>query len=134
VVIAESACFCSPGAGEVAFTISRETLVGGEFGDGMTLDDYIDAIGLPSGGAVRASPPATFGGLRWASTDLLHNCSTLERFVFVQKTLGSKRHAKSDRSLDRLEPSNPFLTLVAGKAALLRSRRGATSRSRTAFR
>ena len=39
----------------MAFTISRETLVGGEFGDGMTLDDYIDAIGLPSGGAVRAS-------------------------------------------------------------------------------
>src|SRR6266487_2055074 len=48
-------CFCNPGAGEVAFTISRETLVGGEFGEGMTLDDYIDAIGLPSGGAVRAS-------------------------------------------------------------------------------
>jgi molybdenum cofactor sulfurtransferase len=48
-------CFCNPGAGEIAFTISRETLVGGEFGDGMTLDDYIDAIGLPSGGAIRAS-------------------------------------------------------------------------------
>jgi molybdenum cofactor sulfurtransferase len=48
-------CFCNPGAGEVAFTISRETLVGGEFGDGMTLDDYVRAIGLPSGGAVRAS-------------------------------------------------------------------------------
>ena len=48
-------CFCNPGAGEVAFTISRETLVGGEFGKGMTLDDYIHAIGLPSGGAIRAS-------------------------------------------------------------------------------
>jgi molybdenum cofactor sulfurtransferase len=48
-------CFCNPGAGEVAFTISRETLVGGELGEGMTLDDYIRAIGLPSGGAVRAS-------------------------------------------------------------------------------
>ncbi len=48
-------CFCNPGAGEIAFTISRETLVGGEFGEGMTLDDYVDAIGLPSGGAVRAS-------------------------------------------------------------------------------
>ena len=48
-------CFCNPGAGEVAFTISRETLVGGEFGDGRTLDDYLHAIGLPSGGAVRAS-------------------------------------------------------------------------------
>ena len=48
-------CFCNPGAGEVAFTISRETLVGGEFGEGMTLDDYVRVIGLPSGGAVRAS-------------------------------------------------------------------------------
>jgi molybdenum cofactor sulfurtransferase len=48
-------CFCNPGAGEVAFTIARETLVGGEFSDGMTLDDYIEEIGLPSGGAIRAS-------------------------------------------------------------------------------
>ena len=48
-------CFCNPGAGELAFTISRETLVGGEFSEGMTLDDYVEAIGLPSGGAVRAS-------------------------------------------------------------------------------
>ena len=48
-------CFCNPGAGEIAFTISHETLVGGEFGEGMTLDDYVRTIGLPSGGAVRAS-------------------------------------------------------------------------------
>jgi molybdenum cofactor sulfurtransferase len=48
-------CFCNPGAGEIALTISRETLVGGEFGEGMILDDYIREIGLPSGGAVRAS-------------------------------------------------------------------------------
>ncbi len=48
-------CFCNPGAGEVAFTISRETLLGGEFGEGMTLDDYIPQLGLPSGGAIRAS-------------------------------------------------------------------------------
>jgi molybdenum cofactor sulfurtransferase len=48
-------CFCDPGAGEVASTISRETLVGGEFGEGMTLDDYITALGLHSGGAIRAS-------------------------------------------------------------------------------
>lgn len=50
-----SGCFCNPGAGEVAFTISRETLVGGEFSDGMALDDYVRALGLPSGGAIRAS-------------------------------------------------------------------------------
>ena len=48
-------CFCNPGAGELAFTISRETLVGGEFGHGMILDDYMRAIGLVSGGAIRAS-------------------------------------------------------------------------------
>ena len=48
-------CFCNPGAGEIAFTISRDTLLGGEFGHGMTLDDYVEAIGLPSGGAIRAS-------------------------------------------------------------------------------
>ena len=48
-------CFCNPGAGEVAFTISRETLIGGEFGAGMTLEDYIRALELPSGGAIRAS-------------------------------------------------------------------------------
>jgi selenocysteine lyase/cysteine desulfurase len=48
-------CFCNPGAGEVAFTISRETLLGGEFGDARTLDDYMKVIGLPTGGAVRAS-------------------------------------------------------------------------------
>jgi selenocysteine lyase/cysteine desulfurase len=67
-------CFCNPGAGEVAFTISRETLVGGEFGDGMTLDDYIDAIGLPSGGAVRAS------------LGLASNAADLDRFLaFAQQ-------------------------------------------------
>ena len=58
-------CFCNPGAGEIAFTISRETLVGGEFGEGMTLDDYVAAIGLPSGGAIRASlgPASNFADL-----------------------------------------------------------------------
>jgi hypothetical protein len=49
------AASAAPGAGEVAFTISRETLLGGEFGDGMTLDDNMEVIGLPTGGAVRAS-------------------------------------------------------------------------------
>ena len=62
-------CFCNPGAGEVAFTISRETLVGGEFGEGMTLDDYIAAIGLPSGGAIRAS------------LGLASNTADIERFA-----------------------------------------------------
>ena len=62
-------CFCNPGAGEVAFTISRETLVGGEFGEGMTLEDYIRQIGLPSGGAIRAS------------LGLVSNAADLQRFL-----------------------------------------------------
>jgi molybdenum cofactor sulfurtransferase len=48
-------CFCNPGAGEIAFTIAGETLAGSELGEAMTIDDYLAAIGLPSGGAVRAS-------------------------------------------------------------------------------
>jgi selenocysteine lyase/cysteine desulfurase len=48
-------CFCNPGAGETAFAISEESLIGAEFADGMILDDYISAVGMPTGGAVRAS-------------------------------------------------------------------------------
>ena len=67
-------CFCNPGAGEVAFTIARETLVGGEFGNAMTLEDYVRVIGLPSGGAVRAS------------LGIASNTSDLERFAdFTQE-------------------------------------------------
>jgi selenocysteine lyase/cysteine desulfurase len=62
-------CFCNPGAGEIAFTISRETLLGGEFSEAMTLDEYVEAIGLPSGGAVRAS------------LGLASNLADLERFA-----------------------------------------------------
>ena len=62
-------CFCNPGAGEIAFTISPETLLGGEFSDAMTLDEYVAAIGLPSGGAVRAS------------LGLASNSADLERFA-----------------------------------------------------
>ena len=32
-------CFCNPGAGEIAFTISRDTVLGGGFGEEMVLDD-----------------------------------------------------------------------------------------------
>jgi selenocysteine lyase/cysteine desulfurase len=62
-------CFCNPGSGEVAFTISRETLLGGEFGEGMSLDDYVRALGLPSGGAVRVS------------VGLASNAADVERFL-----------------------------------------------------
>ena len=48
-------CFCNSGAGETAFSISRDTLIGAEFDEGMILDDYIEQIGMPTGGAVRVS-------------------------------------------------------------------------------
>jgi selenocysteine lyase/cysteine desulfurase len=48
-------CFCNSGAGETAFSISRDTLIGAEFAEGMILDDYIEQIGMPTGGAVRVS-------------------------------------------------------------------------------
>jgi molybdenum cofactor sulfurtransferase len=48
-------CFCNSGAGETAFSISKDTLIGAEFADGMILDDYIELVGMPTGGAVRVS-------------------------------------------------------------------------------
>ena len=48
-------CFCNSGAGETAFSLSSDTLIGAEFGDTMILDDYLRLIGMPTGGAVRVS-------------------------------------------------------------------------------
>ncbi len=48
-------CFCNSGAGETAFSLSRDTLIGAEFTEGMILDDYIGLVGMPTGGAVRVS-------------------------------------------------------------------------------
>ena len=48
-------CFCNAGAGETAFSISKDTLIGAEFADGMILDDYIRLVGMPTGGAIRVS-------------------------------------------------------------------------------
>jgi molybdenum cofactor sulfurtransferase len=47
-------CFCNPGAGEVAFSLSTERLEG-RSAEGMILDDYLRLIGMPTGGAVRVS-------------------------------------------------------------------------------
>ncbi|MGD9570816.1 MAG: aminotransferase class V-fold PLP-dependent enzyme [Thermoleophilia bacterium] len=48
-------CFCNAGAGETAFSISKDTLIGAEFADGMILDDYLELAGMPTGGAIRVS-------------------------------------------------------------------------------
>jgi molybdenum cofactor sulfurtransferase len=47
-------CFCNPGAGEVAFAISKERLTE-RFDEEMILDDYLGLLGMPTGGAVRVS-------------------------------------------------------------------------------
>jgi molybdenum cofactor sulfurtransferase len=54
-VSVRTGCFCNSGAGETAFSLTRDTLIGAEFDEGMTLDDFIRAVGMPTGGAVRVS-------------------------------------------------------------------------------
>ncbi|WP_243718884.1 aminotransferase class V-fold PLP-dependent enzyme [Actinomadura sp. KC06] len=48
-------CFCNPGAGEGAFEIPERALRLTAHRRMRTLDDYLGVLGLPSGGAVRAS-------------------------------------------------------------------------------
>jgi selenocysteine lyase/cysteine desulfurase len=48
-------CFCNPGAGEGAFDITRAQMRGSTRWGVRTIDDYLDLIGLPSGGAIRVS-------------------------------------------------------------------------------
>jgi selenocysteine lyase/cysteine desulfurase len=81
-------CFCNPGAGEWAFGLTRRTVRGTWWRgflrrDMRTVDDYLDLIGLPSGGAVRVS------------LGLVSNISDVERF------LDFAEQAYRDRALDR---------------------------------
>jgi selenocysteine lyase/cysteine desulfurase len=48
-------CFCNPGAGEAAFDITRRMLRRSSRWGPRTVDEYLDLIGLPTGGAVRVS-------------------------------------------------------------------------------
>jgi molybdenum cofactor sulfurtransferase len=49
-------CFCNPGAGEAAFSISKEAVASIFFGEAaLSYEEYLVALGLPSGGAVRVS-------------------------------------------------------------------------------
>ena len=54
-VSVRTGCFCNAGSGETAFSVSRDTMVGIPFKEGMILDDYLELIGLPTGGAIRVS-------------------------------------------------------------------------------
>jgi selenocysteine lyase/cysteine desulfurase len=48
-------CFCNPGAGEGAFQLTKADWRRALRGRARTLDQYVDLLGLPSGGALRAS-------------------------------------------------------------------------------
>jgi selenocysteine lyase/cysteine desulfurase len=68
-------CFCNPGAVEGAFQLTRADWRAALRGRARTLDQYLDLLGMPSGGAVRAS------------VGLASNVGDVERFLaFVEMT------------------------------------------------
>jgi selenocysteine lyase/cysteine desulfurase len=78
-------CFCNPGAGEGAFEIGRHQLRGSRRWGVRTIDDYLQLIGLPSGGAVRVS------------LGLVSNLSDVERFLeFAEKTYRDRPAGEAD--------------------------------------
>jgi selenocysteine lyase/cysteine desulfurase len=48
-------CFCNPGAGEHATPLTKQAWRTAARARPQTMDQYIDLLGLPSGGALRAS-------------------------------------------------------------------------------
>jgi selenocysteine lyase/cysteine desulfurase len=68
-------CFCNPGAGEGAFGLTTADWRRAARGRARTLDQYVDLLGLPSGGALRAS------------VGLVSTVEDVERFLaFVEMT------------------------------------------------
>ncbi len=68
-------CFCNPGTGEWAFGLTRRDLraLGGR--PMQSMDDYLKEVGMPSGGAIRAS------------LGLASNLADVERFLdFAEQT------------------------------------------------
>ena len=82
-------CFCNPGAGEWAFGLTQQAVRGPWWGGFLrnnikTVDDYLELIGLPSGGAVRVS------------LGLVSSLSDVERFLdFAERTY---RDQETDRA------------------------------------
>jgi selenocysteine lyase/cysteine desulfurase len=68
-------CFCNPGAGEGATQLSRQAWRAAARAHPQTMDQYVALLGLPSGGAIRAS------------VGLASNVDDVERFLaFVEMT------------------------------------------------
>jgi len=73
-------CFCNPGAGENAFGLTRRSLWRLRKNRDLSMDQYVELLGLPSGGAVRVS----FG--------LVSNVGDVERFItFAEHTYRDRR-------------------------------------------
>ena len=68
-------CFCNPGAIEGAFQLTGADWRTALRGHAQTMDQYLDLLGMPSGGTLRAS------------VGLASNVDDVERFLaFVQAT------------------------------------------------
>jgi len=77
-------CFCNPGAGEGAFGLTKADWRRALRERARTLDRYVDLLGLPSGGALRAS------------VGLASNLGDVERFLTFVETTYRDRAADSD--------------------------------------
>jgi selenocysteine lyase/cysteine desulfurase len=75
-------CFCNPGAGEAAFGVTRAAVRGNLRRRTLTVDQYIAALGLPSGGAVRVS----FGVM-----STIHDVERLLEFALIYRNRPASR-------------------------------------------
>ena len=66
-------CFCNPGAGEGAFGITRDHVIRAFRQRARTVDEYLNSLGLASGGAIRVSV-----GVASTLADVERFCSFLE--------------------------------------------------------
>jgi selenocysteine lyase/cysteine desulfurase len=72
-------CFCNPGAGESAFEVTEEQLDGSDVLESRTLDEYLEQVGLQTGGAVRVS------------LGIASNAPDIMRFIeFIEQTYGDR--------------------------------------------
>jgi len=77
-------CFCNPGAIEGAFQLTRRDWHAALRANAATTDQYLDLLGMPSGGALRAS------------VGLASNVDDLERFLAFVETAYRDRVVATD--------------------------------------
>jgi selenocysteine lyase/cysteine desulfurase len=81
-------CFCNPGAGEGAFKLTKADWRRALRRRARTLDQYVELLGLPSGGALRAS------------VGLASNVDDVERFLAFLETTYRDREADTADTAD----------------------------------